>query len=93
MKIVLQNQLKEMSDNELEEILRRDYLRRLVRYRMINDFYEKKYTMDFQSFEKSNIVEKHNYSFEVESNAQQWELAIDGISTVERKMRELAGEN
>jgi hypothetical protein len=45
--------------------------------------------MDINRFEKENVVEKQNYGFEVESDAQEWELAIDGIKTIEKKMKEL----
>jgi len=93
MKTVLERQIDEMSEDELKEMLRRDYLRKLTRYRITDDFYKKKYSMDFDSFEKENIVEKQNYSYEVESDAEEWELAIDGIRTIEKKMRELIGGN
>lgn len=87
MKAVLKKQLDEMTEDELQYLLRRDYLRRLTRYRMTDNFYRKKYNMDFEDFEKANIVQRENYSFEVESDAQEWELAVDGIKTVEKKSR------
>ncbi len=93
MKAVLKKQIEEMTEDELKDVLRRDYLRRLTRYRITDDFYRKKYRMDFESFEMANIVEKQGYSFEVESDAQEWELAIDGIQTIEKKLKELAGGN
>ncbi len=49
--------------------------------------------MDFAGFEKANIVQRENYSFEVESDAQEWELAVDGIKTVEKKLKELSRGN
>ncbi|MCL4476761.1 MAG: hypothetical protein M1508_11130 [Nitrospirae bacterium] len=93
MQAIVKKQIKEMTEDELKEVLRRDYLRRLTRYRMTDDFYKKKYGTDFASFEKANIVKKRDYAFEVESDAQEWELAIDGIKTVERKLKELLGGN
>jgi hypothetical protein len=36
----------------------------------------------------AKVIQRENYSFEVESDAQEWELAIDGIKTVKRKLRE-----
>ncbi len=89
MKAALKKQIEAMSEDELKEILRRDYIRRLTRYRMTDDLYRKKYGMDFESFERANIVERQDYTFEVESDAQEWELAIDGIKTVEKKLKEL----
>ena len=91
MKAVIKKQIDEMTEDELKEVLRRDYIRRLTRYRMTDDFYRKKYGMDFESFDKANIVERQSYTFEVESDAQEWELAIDGIKTIEKKLKELSG--
>jgi len=93
MKAALKKQIEAMSEDELKEVLRRDYIRRLARYRMTDDFYRKKYGMDFEGFEKANIVERQGLTFEVESDAQEWELAIDGIKTVEKKLKELLGGN
>lgn len=91
MNVALKKQIEEMTEDEVKYFLGRDYLRRLTRYRMTDDFYRKKYNMDFESFEKANIVDKKNYTFEVESDAQEWELAIDGIKTIEKKLKELSG--
>jgi len=89
MSAVLKKQIDNMSEDELKEVLRREYLRKLTRYRITDDFYRTKYGMDFERFEKENIVEKQNFSFEVESDAQEWELVTDGIKTIEKKMKEL----
>ncbi|MFQ5685264.1 MAG: hypothetical protein ACE5GV_01255 [Candidatus Scalindua sp.] len=91
MKPTLQKQIDEMSEDELKEVLRRDFVRKLTGYRKTDDFYKKKYNMDFVSFQKANIVEKQNYTFEVESDAQEWELAIDGIETVKKKLKDISG--
>jgi len=93
MRTIVKKQLDEMTEDELTHLLRRDYLRRLTRYRMTDNFYNQKYNMDFESFEKKNIVAKKNYSFEVESDAQEWELAVDGIETMEKKLKELSSGN
>ena len=90
MSTVLKKQIDDMSEDELKGVLRREYLRKLTRYRITDNFYRDKYSMDFDRFEKENIVEKQNYSFEVESDAQEWELATDGIKTVEKKLKELS---
>ena len=93
MQTVLKRQIDEMTDEELKEVLRRDYLRRLTRYRMTDVHLRKKYGMDFIAFEKNNIVGKEGHAFEVESDSQEWEQALDGIGTVEKKLRELGGGN
>ena len=70
-------------------MLHRDYKRKLIHYRMRDDFFSKKYGMNYNEFQKADIIKKQNYSFEVESDAQEWELTINGLKTVEKKLREL----
>ena len=93
MKTALRKQLDEMTEDEIKSLLIRDYMRRLTRYRITNDFFKKKYAMDFAEFEKKDLIRKENYSFEVESDAQEWELALDGIKSIEKKMKEISHEN
>ncbi len=86
MKAAFKKQFDEMTEAELKSLLIRDYMRRLTRYRMTDDFLRKKYGMDFENFEEKNLVRKENFSFEVESDSQEWELALDGIKTIENKI-------
>jgi len=45
--------------------------------------------MTYEEFENENVVAKKNFSWEVESDAQEWEMAMDGISTCLRKLEEV----
>ena len=82
----IKQMVERMSNDELVEMLRREYLRKLTRYRLTDEFLRKKYGMTYEEFEKENVVTKRNFSWEVESDAQEWEMAIDGISTCLRKL-------
>lgn len=93
MQTILKKQIEEMTDDELKEVLRRDYVRRLTRYRLSDEYFRKKYGLTFAQFEKENVVEKKGHTLEVESDSQEWEQALDGIVTVEKKLKELAGGN
>ena len=84
--------MEEMSTEELVEMLRREYLRKLRRYRLTDEFYRKKYGMTYEEFEEENVVARKNFSWEVESDAQEWELSIDGIKTCLRKLGEIKVE-
>ena len=84
--------VEKMSNEELVVMLRREYLRKLIRYRLTDEFFRKKYGMTYEEFEKENVVAKRDFSWEVESNAQEWEMAIDGISTCLRKLGEVKVE-
>ena len=93
MKATLKKQLDKMTEDEIESLLMRDYMRRLTRYRMTDDFFKKKYAMDFAEFERKSLIREKNYSFEVESDAQEWELALDGIKSIENKLKEISHED
>ena len=85
----IKQMMEKMSNDELVEMLRREYLRKLTRYRLTDEVFRKKYGMTYEDFEKENVVAKRNFSWEVESDAQEWEMAIDGISTCLRKLGEV----
>ncbi len=82
----IKQMVERMSNDELVEMLRREYLRKLTRYRLTDEFLRKKYEMTYEEFEKENVVAKRDFSWEVESDAQEWEMAIDGINTCLRKL-------
>jgi len=76
-------------EDEILNALKNDYRRRLITYKFVDEKFRKKYKMDFQDFEKQNIVKKKNFSWEVEADAMEWEHAIEGIRTCEQKLKEL----
>lgn len=49
--------------------------------------------MTFSAFKKQHMVEKNNHSFRIEEDYCDWELATDGIVSVNaelKKMREIS---
>jgi len=48
--------------------------------------------MSFEEFERRHIVGEQGYTWEVESDAMEWDLAVSGIRTMRRKLMELQGE-
>lgn len=89
----IKKHLESMTEEELKEVLRKEYLRRLARYKWIDELFRKKYGLSFEEFEKSDAVAKKNYSWEVESDAEKWESAVDGVNTVLEKLREFNSES
>lgn len=81
MSVVIEEHLQKMSKTEKSEMIRGEYTRRLMRYKIIDETYRKKYNMTFEEFESRNIVAERDYTWEVESDAQEWETALDGINT------------
>ena len=82
MSAVIEKSIKKMSVPKKEEMIEAEYLRRLIRYKTINESIKKKYKMTNEEFESKNIVRDRDYSWEVESDSQEWETALDGIDTM-----------
>jgi len=55
--------------------------------------YQKKYGMTLDEFDATGVVEARGYSWEVESDAGEWELAVDGIRSMRRRLEELLAES
>ena len=54
---------------------------------------EQKYGVSFDGFVSRRIVRENEYSWDVESDAMEWETAIGGMKTMERKLEELKKED
>lgn len=65
--------------------------RRLARYQLTDRQFRAKYNMTLDEFEAAEIVRRHNFSYEVESDHQDWDLAVDGIRSTERQLTDLLG--
>ncbi|MEK7729217.1 MAG: hypothetical protein AAB354_12450 [candidate division KSB1 bacterium] len=59
----------------------------------IDELMRQKYGMSFDDFGQRNVVAEQNFSWEVESDSQDWELALDGTRTMDRKLGELNGKD
>lgn len=66
--------------------------RRLARYQLSDRLFREKYGMTLEEFEAKEIVRARGYSFEVENDHQDWDLAVDGIHTVEQQLTSIRGE-
>lgn len=77
------------TDGKLRALLESEYRRRLSLYSLTNRVLKKKYGMTFDEFESQRIVERRGYSWEVESDAIEWDLAMSGTRTMQRKLAEL----
>jgi len=78
-------------DAKIRQLIEAEYRRQLGRYHRVNHALTRKYAMPFTEFLQQGIVRQRNYSWEVEKDAMDWETAVAGIHTVERKLQELYG--
>lgn len=76
-------------DAKIRRLLEAEYLRKMVHYQRINETLAQKYGVTFHDFVAQDVVTQHGYSWEVEQDAIQWETAIGGIQTVERRLHEI----
>lgn len=79
-------------DMKVLYLLRSEYLRHLSRYRRVDLLMQQKYGIKFDEFISQRVVQKKEYSWDVESDAMEWETAISGVKTMERKIEELRQE-
>ena len=74
-------------ESQIRLLLEAEYLRRLSRYRRVDHTLSLKYGMSFDEFVQRRVVRERGYSWEVESDAMDWETAVGGIITMEHKLR------
>jgi len=76
------------TDAKVRQLLRAEYLRRLGQYRRVVQSLAQKYGMSFDVFAKEHIIQQQGFSWEVESDAMDWETAVSGIKTLEARLEE-----
>ena len=64
--------------------------RRLAEYRLMEKKFCDKYNMPFEEFKSKKMVEESGRSFEVEEDFCDWELALDGIDTINNEFKRIA---
>ncbi len=81
--------IEEPIDRILVKALINELRRKLNEFILIDSSMRRKYGMSFEEFKAKNIVKEKNFSFEVESDYCDWELAVDGIKTIKEKIEKL----
>ena len=76
-------------DTKVRLLLEAEYLRRLGRYRRLDRTLAQKYGMTFEEFMARRVVQQKGYTWDVETDAMDWETSVDGMRTMERKLQEL----
>lgn len=76
-------------DTKVRQLLETEYLRRISSHRRIDSLMRQKYGMTFDQFLAHHVTARMNYSWEVESDAMEWETAVDGFETTQHKLAEL----
>ncbi|MCF8146057.1 MAG: hypothetical protein K9N21_19295 [Deltaproteobacteria bacterium] len=79
-------------DAKVRELIKAEWLRQLARYRRVDMDLTRKYGLTFDKFLSRRITRKMDYAWEVEQDAMDWETAIGGMQTVERKLKEMLAD-
>ncbi len=87
--LVAQLEPERDTHSALELLLENEMIRRLNRYQLTDRTLRRKYEMSFAEFKERRVVEEQGYSFDVESDFWNWEMALDGIETVETMLTSL----
>lgn len=58
-------------------------------FRKINFKFRRLSWMTLEEFEKSEVVKKKGYSFEVESDYHDWDSTLDAMGTLQKDMEDL----
>jgi hypothetical protein len=73
----------------LARLVENELRHRLNRYQFTDRTLTRKYQMPFADFQARRVVEQHDHSFEVEADLWDWEMALDGMETVQTLLAEL----
>ncbi len=76
-------------DDDLKDAILSEYKRKHILYKMTDEKFRKKYEMSFEEFDKRNIVKEKEFSWEVESDAIEWEHSIEGVRYITSKLKEI----
>ena len=77
------------TDAKLTKVVEEALVRRLNHYQCVDRRLQQKYAMTFAEFLDRRTLEQKGHTFEVESDFWEWELAQDGMRTLERQLSEL----
>ncbi len=74
---------EENIEKGMAKLLYNETRRKLIEYELRDRNLTRKYGMSFEEFREKKMIEKLGYTWEVEKDYQNWEIARDGIETME----------
>lgn len=87
---------EENIEKGMAKLLYNETRRKLIEYELLDRNLARKYGMSFDEFREKKMIEKLGYTWEVEKDYQNWEIARDGIETMEEiidKVRDIFEHN
>ncbi len=83
------NLFKQSPEEGTIKLVINELRKRLAEYKLMDKIFRERYKMDFEEFKRRRVVEELGYSFDVEEDYCDWELAIDGIKTIADELKKL----
>jgi hypothetical protein len=74
---------EENIEKGMAKLLYNETRRKLIEYELLDRNLTKKYGMSFDEFREKKMIEKLGYTWEVEKDYQNWEIARGGIEMME----------
>lgn len=87
---IYQNLFKKNPEEGTIQLVINELRRRLAEYNLMDKMFRERYKMDFDEFKRKKVVKEFGYSFKVEEDYCDWELAFDGIKTISAELKKLA---
>ena len=82
----------ETLETKLARLAEHEIRRRLARYQLTDRLFQQKYGMTLAEFEVGDMVSKLGFSFQAENDHQDWDLAVDGIRTMQQQLNDVRAE-
>ena len=82
----------ETLESKLARLAEHEIRRRLARYQLTDRLFQQKYGMTLAEFEARGVVGELAFSFQAESDHQDWDLAVDGVLTMQKQLTEVQAD-
>jgi hypothetical protein len=86
---IFQNLFKQDPMEGTIRLVLNELRKKLAEYTLMDKIFRERYKMDFGEFKRKQVVESLDYSFNVEEDFCDWELAIDGIKSITTELKKL----
>ncbi len=85
--ILMKHSHKDTIEESLNEILRNEILRKIKKHTLMIKHFERKYDMDFETFEKNRVTKEIPY--EIEKDYFEWDMNITLIEDLREELNQL----
>jgi predicted hydrolase (HD superfamily) len=85
--ILIKHSQKDTPEESLKEILKNEIQRSLKKHMLMIKHFERKYNMDFETFEQNRVTKDSPY--ELERDYFEWDMAITLIEDLKEELTQL----